>query len=131
MIVEVQRTILCVAEYVLKTSFFLSLICLILQRHGAFIIKEQKSQEKPMERADTIASGKNERPSSMWDLLHPKEDVLGQRPHNPYKYRRPLPQIKRTPDYGQVWQTAPYANDFQFNPHLSQPSAVKEIHFDQ
>ncbi|CAF1002991.1 unnamed protein product [Adineta ricciae] len=100
------------------------------KRHGAFIIREQKSDEKPMERWDSTTSGKKERPSSMWDLLHPKEDVVGQRPHNPYKYRRPLPQIKRTPDYGQVWQIAPYANDFQFDPHLSQPSAVKEIHFD-
>jgi hypothetical protein len=49
----------------------------------------------------------------MWDLFHPGEDLRGHKPNNPHKFRRPLPQIQRTEDYGQVWQTAPYANDFQ------------------
>lgn len=66
----------------------------------------------------------------MWDLLHPKEGVRGQLPHNPYKYRRPLPQIKRVEDYGQVWQTAPYANDYQFDPKISQPPVIKQVTFD-
>ena len=63
----------------------------------------------------------------MWDLFHPSENIRGQIPNNPHKYHRPLPQIKRTPDYGQVWQTAPYANDYQFD---QQPCTIKPVHID-
>ena len=64
----------------------------------------------------------------MWDLFHPSEALQGPKPTNPHKFRRPLPQISRAEDYGQVWQTAPYANDFQsdysFEPR---PPIVKQI----
>ncbi|CAF0869619.1 unnamed protein product [Adineta steineri] len=100
------------------------------RRHGAFIIKEQKSEVKPTQQSHFISSGKKEPTSSMWDLLHPKEHVRGQIPQNPYKYRRPLPRIEQAQDYGQAWQSAPYANDYQFDCPISQPPVVKQISFD-
>jgi hypothetical protein len=66
----------------------------------------------------------------MWDLLHPKEGMRGQVPLNPYKYRRPLPQIQRTEDYGQVWQTAPFANDYEFNHPFPQPPVIRQVNID-
>ncbi len=85
---------------------------------------------KPPERFESTSSAKLEPTSSMWDLLHPKEDVRGQLSRNPYKYRRPLPHIKPKEDYGQVWQTAPYANDYQFDLNLPQPPVIKQVNFD-
>lgn len=67
----------------------------------------------------------------MWDLFHPQEGLRGQKPNNPYKFRRPLPQIQRTEDYGQVWQTAPYASDYQHENPFSKPPNGKQIDFDQ
>lgn len=66
----------------------------------------------------------------MWDLLHPTENARGPIPNNPYKYRRPLPEIKRTPDYGQVWQTAPFANDFQNAESYQQHAMLKQVNID-
>jgi len=76
------------------------------------------------------SSAKIERTASVWDLFHPSEGLRGQKPNNPYKFRRPLPSIQRTSDYGQVWQTAPYANDFQ-SEYASQSSTnPKQTVFD-
>jgi hypothetical protein len=67
----------------------------------------------------------------MWDLFHPSEDLRGEKPNNPFKYRRPMPQIPpRTGDYGQVWQTAPYANDYENGYVATPPSFVKQIDID-
>jgi hypothetical protein len=63
----------------------------------------------------------------MWDLLHPREVTRGQIPSNPFKYRRPLPEIKRTESYEHVWQKAPYASDFQADQFFQQPRAIKQI----
>ncbi len=63
----------------------------------------------------------------MWDLLHPSENLRGAKPNNPFKFRRPLPEIKRADDYGQVWQTAPYANDYQLDNFSYQPPVTKQI----
>lgn len=63
-----------------------------------------------------------ERTSSMWDLFHPSDNARGKDNTNPYVYRRPLPQIRRTESSDQVWQTAPYANDFQNEPPVNNRS---------
>lgn len=66
----------------------------------------------------------------MWDLFHPAQHARGQIPNNPYKYRRPLPQIQHESDYGQVWQTAPYANDFQIQRCYQQPTMLKQVNLE-
>lgn len=66
----------------------------------------------------------------MWDLFHPSENLRGPNQTNPFKYRRPLPQIKRTEDYGQVWQTAPYACDFQEDNSFSRPPVIRQVNYD-
>ena len=63
----------------------------------------------------------------MWDLFHPTDELRGQKTNNPLKFRRPLPQIPRADDYGQVWQAAPFANDFQSDYSLEQASMAKQI----
>ncbi len=66
----------------------------------------------------------------MWDLFHPGENIRGQQATNPLKFRRPLPQIPRTEDNSQVWQTAPYANDYQFDDSFQKPPFIKQINHD-
>ncbi len=66
----------------------------------------------------------------MWDLFHPTENIRGQKPNNPLKFRRPLPQIQRADDHSQVWQTAPYANDYQFDDSFQKPPFIKQINYD-
>lgn len=90
------------------------------------MVEEKKPFVRPQE-TNHPASAKIERAASMWDLLHPSEDFRGQKPNNPYKFRRPLPEIPRNEDYGQVWQTAPFANDFQSDYSLEQASMAKQI----
>jgi hypothetical protein len=63
----------------------------------------------------------------MWDLFHPSEGTRGQKPNNPYKFRRPLPEIKRTEEYGQVWQTAPYASDYQSDYFFQQRPVMTQV----
>jgi hypothetical protein len=94
------------------------------------VIAEDKPQIPPAERFEKSSSAKVERAASMWDLFHPKEDLRGQGPLNPFKYRRPLPEIKRTEDYGQVWQTAPFANDYQFDHSFQPPPVIKQVNID-
>ena len=61
----------------------------------------------------------------MWDLFHPQDKFRGQEPTNPFKYRRPLPEIPRAENADHVWQSAPYANDYQFDPSMSKPPSYK------
>ena len=63
----------------------------------------------------------------MWDLLHPSEDLRGPLPTNPYKYRRALPEIKRGGPNDHVWQGAPFANDYQFDPSFQREPRNKQI----
>ncbi|CAF2583154.1 unnamed protein product [Rotaria sp. Silwood2] len=100
------------------------------RRHGAFVIEEQKPKVNSPEQFEPTSSAKIERTSSMWDLFHPAENFRGQIPSNPYKYRRPLPEIKRTQDYGQVWQNAPFANDYQVDQRCQPPYAIKQVNID-
>ena len=83
-----------------------------------------------MERTEFSTSAKIDRAASMWDLFHPQEQLRGKQADNPFKYRRPLPQIQRTEDQDHVWQTAPYANDYQFDPSMSKPSLYKQMNLD-
>jgi len=98
------------------------------RRHGAFVIDEEKPQIKPPPKLPWTSLTKMERTASMWDLFHPSEDIRGQNPNNPYKFRRPLPQITPKEDYGQVWQTAPYANDFQLDNFSHQRPFIKQVY---
>ncbi|CAF0979503.1 unnamed protein product [Rotaria sordida] len=100
------------------------------RRHGAFVIEEEKPKVYPPKQFEMTSSAKLERAASMWDLFHPTEGFRGQISSNPYKYRRPLPEIKRTQDYGQVWQGAPYANDYLVDQRCQSPSAIQQVNID-
>ena len=94
------------------------------------MVEEPRYEEKPISRPNNSASTKLERAASMWDLLHPNEELRGQKTTNPYKYRRPLPEIKRSNTQDQVWQTAPYANDFQMDPSLARQPFYKQMNIE-
>lgn len=67
----------------------------------------------------------------MWDLFHPEERFRGQQANNPYKFRRPLPEIPRADNNSdQVWQTAPYATEHQYDPSMSKPPLYKQINIE-
>lgn len=101
-----------------------------VQRHNGLVNEEAKPSIKPFDRSQANGSAKVERTPSMWDLFHPNDDTRGQVPTNAMKYRRPLPQIKQTEQYGNVWQNAPYASDHQVDQSLYKPSMIKHAYAD-
>jgi hypothetical protein len=66
----------------------------------------------------------------MWDLFHPSDNSRGQQQNSPFKYRRPLPQIGYVDNNDQVWQRAPFANDYSFDPSLTKPAMYDQIHIE-
>jgi hypothetical protein len=66
----------------------------------------------------------------VWDLFHPSDNARGPIQNNPNKYRRPLPEIKRTEKYESAWQNAPFASDYQDDQQFHQSSSINQMRFD-
>ena len=81
-----------------------------------------------MDRNRTNPSAKVERAGSMWDLFHPHNDADDQTPVNSRKYQRPLPAIKRTDSYNNIWSDpAAYAYNYNPNRDYNQAAMVDQM----
>jgi hypothetical protein len=89
-----------------------------------------KAPTYPIERNHPIPSAKPDRTACVWDLFHPNDDLRGELPSNATRYRRPLPQIKQTEKFDNVWQNAPYAPDYQVDQALYQRAMMKQADTD-